>query len=150
MKSLIKFGKEILNLCKKAEIKPIIYGSLAMFYYVKDKSIKVNDVDFLIKEKDFIKLVKVLDKNKIKYKYPKKWHTLIITQGKLKIEFDSIDFWQKGLKPRTKEVVISGLNIRIVSLKDLIKIYKRASRRTNGGPKIVSKMQKKIKVLEII
>ena len=106
---LKEFAKEILELCKKIGVKPIAYGSLVFFGYAKDKKININDIDFLILENTFEKIIKALKKRKIKYNYSEEWHTLQVFNKDLKIEFDSMDFWQKDLphdvevfgKPRT-------------------------------------------------
>src|SRR3989344_783686 len=92
------FASEILEICDKIKVKPILYGSFMIFQYTKNKNLKVNDIDFYIREKDFEKLSKALKNKKINFEYPKKWHTLQASKGKLKIEFDSIDFWNKAKK----------------------------------------------------
>lgn len=130
---LKKFGKQLINICEKAKIKPILYGSYMIFYYTKDKSMRVNDLDFYIKEKDFSKLRKSLENNKLNYEYSKDWHTLQVKKGKLKIEFDSIDFWYKGSKSYIK-LNFEGKVIRALSLDSLRKIYKRASETSKDNP----------------
>lgn len=94
---LKKFCSKILGILSELDITPIAYGSLAYFYYTKDKKIPVNDIDLLISENSFNKIIKVLKHNKIKHKYSAKWHTLQIFEGDLKIELDSVNFWQKNL-----------------------------------------------------
>ena len=61
---LKKFAKEILEICDKINVKPILYGSFMIFKYTKNKNLKVNDIDFYIREKEFNKLLKALKKNK--------------------------------------------------------------------------------------
>jgi len=46
---LIDFCKEIIDICDKQNIKPIIYGNLAVFVYTKNSKMNINDIDMLIK-----------------------------------------------------------------------------------------------------
>ncbi|MDO8564100.1 MAG: hypothetical protein Q7R87_03765 [Nanoarchaeota archaeon] len=129
---LIKFYKILED---KIKIKPILYGSLAYFIYTKDNTIKINDLDFLIRENAFKKIIKFLEKSKIKYHYSKEWHTLQVFKGKLKIEFDSIDFWQKNLSIKFQTVTINNAPIKVITLNNLIAIYKKASKVSKDKPK---------------
>jgi len=82
---LLDFADEILKICKKFKIIPMVYGSLAVFIYTKNKNLKINDIDFLIRENDIKKIISNLEKKKFKYKYSKKWHVLQIFKNRLKI-----------------------------------------------------------------
>lgn len=145
---LMKFGKEIVDICKRAGINPIVYGSLAFFYYTKKKDIKVNDIDFLIPEDSFDKIIEILKKKKIKYVYSPEWHTLQIFKGDLKIELDSTDFWQKDLPKNFKRFNFNNLEIRAVALKSLIKIYKKASEVSKDNPEGNRKKYEMLKKLK--
>jgi len=131
---LVKFSKLIIELCKKLKITPIAYGGLAVFIYTKNEKMNVNDIDFLAYENDIKKIIPILKNKKIKYKYSKKWHVLQIFENNLKVEIDSIDFWQKNPNKRYKKFKINGLEIRVVNLKNLIKLYKRASKTSMNKP----------------
>jgi hypothetical protein len=52
---LIDFYKEISLLLREdiENIEPILYGSYACFIYSKEKNLEINDLDFLVHEKDF-------------------------------------------------------------------------------------------------
>ncbi len=131
---LKEFAIEIIDMCEKIGIKLIAYGSLVFFGYTKNKKINVNDVDFLIPENAFKKIIKVLDKNKIKYNYSKEWHTLQVFKGKLKIELDSRDFWQKDLPNDFEYFSFDGFVVKAVSLNSLKEIYKKASEVSKDNP----------------
>lgn len=131
---LLEFGKEILEVCAEVKIKPILYGSLACFAFLKDNKMKVNDIDFLIREKDFPKLIKKFSELKIKHSYSEEWHVLQVFSGKMKIEFDSRDFWQKSLKEEYIEMDFGRFKTKAVSLKSLKGIYKRASKLSKDNP----------------
>ena len=131
---LEEFCKEIIDICNKLNAEPILYGSLAIFAYKKDKTLNVNDIDLLIPESLFNKIIPILKKGKIRHNYSKKWHTLQIFKNNLKIELDSIEFWQKRL-PKTPQYFNFGeFKIRIVSLNTLKKIYKKASEVSKDNP----------------
>ncbi len=131
---LKKFADETLYFCNKIGILPIAYGSLILFGYTKNDKIVVNDVDFLIPEGAFEKIIKILKKKKIKYNYSKEWHTLQIFKGKLKIELDSIEFWQKNLPKDFEKFNFDGLIVKAVSLNSLKEIYKKASEISKDNP----------------
>lgn len=94
------FCQKFLQICDHLQVVPIIYGSLAFFAYVKDKTIVINDLDFLVPEKFLKKIAKSLSAAKIQSEYSPKWHSIEITDGDLKIEFDSREFWQPGRTTR--------------------------------------------------
>ena len=124
---LVEFCKEIIDLCDEQKIEAIIYGSLAVFVYTKNSNMNVNDIDILIKERDFKKIIKILNERRIRYHYDKRWHVLQILKNDLKLELDSIDFWQKGLARNYEELDLYGKRVKILSLNGLRKVYKKAS-----------------------
>jgi hypothetical protein len=124
-KELASFGKKIIKICKKNKVTPILYGSLAYSIYT-NKKIKVNDLDFYIPEKSFKNIMNSLNKEKITFKYSKEWHTAEINYKNAKVELDSIDFWYTQ-KAKTYSLEFNGEEIKIISLKDLTKVYKTAS-----------------------
>ncbi|MBM3233101.1 hypothetical protein FJZ18_02965 [Candidatus Pacearchaeota archaeon] len=130
---LIKFCKKIVHICKKTGLRPILYGSLALFVYTKNKGLIINDIDILVPEKSFEKLINMLKKERMKYKYSEKWHTLQIIKSDLIIECDSIEFWQEKT-PQLKKLEIHGLKIDIVSKESLVSIYKKAHKKSKDKP----------------
>jgi hypothetical protein len=124
---LKEFCYEIIGLCGKIKVNPVLYGSAAIFAYTQDEKSEVNDFDFLIQEKEFKKIISELEKNGVRYEYSPEWHTLQVFKGKLKIEFDSRDFWQKDLPNDFEMVDFGDLKLKAVSLNTLKKIYKKAS-----------------------
>jgi hypothetical protein len=124
---LLEFANNLIFLCKKLNISPIVYGSLALFAYTQNTKMKVNDVDLFINEREFPKLMKILDKNGIKYNYSKEWHVLQIKKGELKVECDSIEFWQKDLPKVSRVLETKRFKTKMVSKETLAKIYKKAS-----------------------
>lgn len=149
-KKLIPFTKKILSVCKEAGINPVIYGSFAHFYHTRDEKMKVNDIDILIPKRDFPRLVKGLEKNKIKFKYYPA-PGLIIKKGKLKVEVDEVGTGYKTLteKSLSKNIFDKAdfyeVKVRLITLKQLEEIYLIAYNRSREDK---VKILKKIKHLE--
>jgi len=72
-------------------------------------------------------MIKILKQKKIKNRYSRKWHTLIISKRDLRIELDSIEFWQKDLPKKFEYFDFDGLIVKTVSLNNLKRIYKKAA-----------------------
>ena len=151
-KELIPFAQRIIKLLQKNKIPPVIYGSFAHFYHTKDKNMKVNDIDIIIKEKDFKKTVKLLEDNKIKFKYYPEWPGIIIKKAKLKVEIDAIANDYKTIKEKTlfkkngsKIIDFYGIKIGILKLNDLIEMYPITYNRSTEDK---ARIKKKIKNLE--
>jgi hypothetical protein len=142
------FCQEILNICRDLKIKPILYGSLAYFGYTKLEETYVNDIDFLIPENSFTNMIDALKNTNFRYKYSEKWHTLQIFNKGLKIEFDSIEFWQKDLPININKFDFEGLVLNSVSLDNLKTIYKKASEVSKDNPEGYHEKFKKLKELK--
>lgn len=124
---LLKFYKEINEIFRELNIQPTIYGSLAVFVYTKDESMNINDIDVLISEKEFLRIITELEKQNIKYNYNKKWQVLQILKDELKIELDSIERWQPKLSKEYTQIKINNQIIEILNLKSLEKVYLNAA-----------------------
>jgi len=132
---LVEFCKIIYDLCKKLSITPVLYGGLAVFGYTKNRKMTVNDIDFLIPQKWFKKLKRILVKQKIKHTYVAKWHIMQVLKEDLIIEFDALEYWQKDLPRYFQSMNIHGLILKTVNLKALTQIYKHASEISKDNPK---------------
>jgi len=105
-----------------------------LFYYTQNEKLKVNDLDFYVREKDFTNLTNILEKSQIRFKYSPELHTLQVFKGNLKLEFDSIDFWYKGRKELIN-IHVDGIIVKALNLKSLKSIYKRAYERSKDNSK---------------
>ncbi len=149
-KQLIPFAQKTITICKNNKINQVIYGSFSHFYHTRDEDMKVNDIDIMIKNSDFPKVIKLLEKNNIKFKYYPKWETCIVKQGKLRVEIDSVGLGYKTIKEKTifkKSPIVDfyGIKAQILSLKDLEEMYPIAYKRSKDNK---TKILKKIKHLE--
>jgi len=138
---LIPFAQEIIALCKENKISPIIYGSFAHFYYTKDKSLNVNDIDLLIPKKEFPKILKEI-KKKIKAEVILEGGTIIIKKGKIIIELDSSEENELNkLQKNLIQIDFYGTDIKIIGLKDLENIYPIAfNESTRNKGKVLEKI----------
>lgn len=151
-KKLISFAKEIIKICKKNKVNPVIYGSFAHFYHTKDTGMKVNDIDLIIPRNDLKKLIELLEKNKTNFiRCSPKDYSIIIKKGKLKVELDEVG---KGYKTLNEEslsknifcnIDFYGENVRMITLSQLEEIYLIAYNRSRDDK---AKIMKKIKRLE--
>lgn len=149
-KKLVQFAQKIILMCQKNNITPVIYGSFAHFYHTRDKKMKVNDIDLLIPRKDLPKLAKLIEKRGLKMDYLPKWNTLIIEEGKLRVEVDAIGFWYNDLAhdplfKNPEKIDFYGIRINLMSLKNLERLYLIAYKRTKDNK---VKIRKKIRHLE--
>jgi len=119
------FCEQVLDICNKVGITPVAWGGLAYFGYTKDENTVIKDIDLLIPEDSFEKIIRVLEKKKIRYKYSAKWHTLQMFKNDLKIDLDSMDYWYKG--PRDfKDFDFDGLRVKTLGLEGLMSVYEKA------------------------
>lgn len=149
-KKLIPFAQKIMSIFKNNKINFVVYGSFSHSYHTKDENMEVHDIDIMIKNSDFIRVTKLLEKNKIKFKYYPEWETCIIKKGKLKVEIDSVGLGYKTIKEKTifktsPDADFYGVKIKILSLKDLCEMYPIAYNRSKDDK---AKILKKIKHME--
>ena len=151
-KKLIPFAKRIMSICQDAGASPVIYGSFAHFYHTKDESIEVNDLDVIFPKKDLKNLIKIFEKNKIKFtRCSPNDYSVIIKKGKLKVELDDVGAGNKILNENTlskdifDKIDFYGTEVRMITLKQLEDIYPIAYN-CPGEDKV--KIMKKVKHLE--
>ena len=130
---LKKFAQRIFDICKELEIKPVLWGGLAYFAYTKERDYIIKDMDLLVPARSIKKIINILKKRKIKHMYLEDWHSLIISQGNLKVELDPIEWYYSGRK-RFQKCDFDGFIVDMVNLNSLIKMYERASKVSQDKP----------------
>lgn len=139
---LTKFLDEIIEILNQIKVKPIIYGSFAVFTYTKNIKMCVNDIDILFPEKGFNKIIPILNLKKIKYNYDTKWHVLQIIKDDLKIELDSIEFWNSNISKKCEKINLNNKEMLIINLQSLKLIYEKAIKENkNNSKKYISKLK---------
>jgi hypothetical protein len=148
---LIRFGKEIISICKDLGRTPVLYGSMAHFLHTGDKGMNVNDLDFLVPRRTISNVAKELKRRRIKFTPFPKWDGLVITRGSLKIELDAMDstykdtVWHKKLPKDFMDLSIDDVKLKMISLKSMKQLYKIAYARSKDDK---AKIKQKIKRLE--
>jgi hypothetical protein len=121
---LLEFTNEILDICQKLGIVPVLSGSLAVLAFTGDETIQVNDIDLSCKESDFPRIVEYLQCSGIEYRLME-WHVLQLFRGDLKVEFDSQEYWLSDL-PEKHEFLDAGFFIlKVVDFDYLRQLYQR-------------------------
>lgn len=122
-RKLIPFAQKIIQLCKENDIEPVIYGSFAHFYYTKDTTLDINDIDLLIPKKDFQRIFHILQR-KIQAEIILDGGTIVLKQGKLIIELDESEEISEDItKKHYPFINFYGIEVKIIGLKDLEAIY---------------------------
>jgi hypothetical protein len=128
---LLEFGKEILTICSHLDITPILSGSLAVFGYSRNQTMRVNDLDLACSERDFPRLSQALEAQGIAYEL-KEWHVLQVRRDDLKVEFDSVEYWMGDLPEDYDTLMIAGCTFKVVGLASLRELYRRGLVATAG------------------
>lgn len=125
--NLLSFYEILFKLCENLKIKPIVYGSLAYAFYTQDKEISINDIDLLVEEKNFDKIINELGKYSDLTFEITTYNSLKVFLNGVKITFDSIKhyYYDESLLPDFIEVEINNHKFTIVSLDSLKIIYSK-------------------------
>src|SRR3954451_15304873 len=86
---LLAFYLDIVPVCQNLHIPPLLTGSLAVFAYTRNQSLRVNDLDLACPESAFPRLRNTLAVHGMASEV-KAWHVLQIRRDGLKVEVDSL------------------------------------------------------------
>ena len=128
---LLEFCKEIIGICNDLGITPVLNGSLAVFGYTRDQTMRVNDIDLACSEREFPRLSRALAARGIACEL-KEWHVLQARKDDLKVEFDSMEYWMADLPEDYDTLVIGGCAFKVVGLASLRELYRRGLEETAG------------------
>jgi hypothetical protein len=121
---LIEFCKEVLDICNDLSISPVLNGSLAVFVYTHNEDMNVNDVDLSCSEKEFPRIISILEERNISYKL-REWHVLQILKDDLKVELDSMEYWYKDLPIVCETLQMDNYKINMLGLDSLREFYRQ-------------------------
>ncbi len=125
-KPLFCFYKKIYKIFDKLNVEPIVYGGLAYFYYTKDRTIPIKDIDLLVPESDFIRIQEMLDSQKnITYKVMP-WHSIEVFENGMKIDIDSVEHFLDPMSREFNKAIFGDLNLNFLNRDSLINIYEEA------------------------
>jgi len=123
---LLLFSDILFEICKKIEINPVVYGSLAYAFYTQDTDIKINDIDLLVPEKSFASIIKEVKKREdLSYQETDYNSLKIFWNNEIKITFDSIKHYYSNLPNQFNDISINNCRFKIINLYALKEIYQR-------------------------
>ncbi len=121
---LLVFLEEVLLVCSRIGIQPVLCGSLAVLFHTRNSAVDVNDVDLACHEQDLDRLSMALTADGIDCRL-RAWHVLQARRGDLKIDFDSIEHWMSGLSGERKKALIGTCSLLVVGQSDRTDLYRR-------------------------
>src|SRR3954464_10853003 len=93
---LLAFYRDIVPVCQNLHIPPLLTGSLAVFAYTRNQSLRVNDLDLACPDLVFPRFRDALTAQGLAVEV-KAWHVLQVRRDGLKVEFDSLEHWFAGV-----------------------------------------------------
>src|SRR5262245_20365521 len=126
---LLDFYRDITPVCDGMHITPLLSGSLAVFVYTRDQTLRVNDIDLACPEAAFPPLSAALAEHGMEVRV-KAWHVLQVRKADLKVEFDSLEYWFVGVPTDYETLIIDGCVFNVVSLSSLKDLYRRGLEET--------------------
>lgn len=106
---------------------PVVYGSLAYAFYTKDEKININDIDLLVPESSFSRIIAAVKTNPDVTCEETTYHSLKLFRDGVKISFDAIEEYYRGLPRNFVEGKINGIAFRFVPNNALKEVYKRGA-----------------------
>lgn len=124
---LLAFAQAIFSKCAELDVQPVVYGSLAYAFYTKDEKININDIDLLVPESSFSRIIAAVKTNPDVTCEETTYHSLKLFRDGVKISFDAIEEYYRGLPRNFVEGKISGIAFRFVPNNALKEVYKRGA-----------------------
>lgn len=124
---LLAFAQELFLKCVELDVQPVVYGSLAYAFYTKDEKININDIDLLVPESFFLRIMTAA-KNLPDVTYEETtYHSLKLFRDGVKISFDAIEEYYRGLPRNFEEGKINDIAFKLVPQEALKEVYKRGA-----------------------
>jgi len=124
---LLAFAQVLFSMCSELNVQPVVYGSLAYAFYTKDEKININDIDLLVPEASFPRIVAAVKTNPSVTYEETTYHSLKLFRDGVKISFDSIEEYYRDLPCNFMEGKINGIAFRLVPQEALKEVYKRGA-----------------------
>ena len=121
---LVDFLGEVIDICNLLDVEPVLSGSLAVFAFTKNQALSVHDIDLACLEKDFSRIIEVLQENEVEFRL-KEWHVLQVWKEGLKIEFDSMEHWMNDISTDYETLQLENITLKMVNAVDLRELYRR-------------------------
>ncbi len=124
---LLFWGNEVDKLCRQNNIQPIVYGSLAYIFYTHDKGVAINDIDFLVPEDSFLKIIELVKTIPETSCQTTDWHSVIFFKDGYKIECDGIEYYLKNIDFQVITATINGKEFELIDKEALKSVYHQGS-----------------------
>lgn len=121
---LMRFTREVLDVCDDVGIEPVLSASLAVFAYTQNSAMEVHDVDLSCSESQFPRLRRALRARGIDSRITT-WHVLQARKSDLKVDFDATEYWMRDIVERNELAKIGDMRFRMVSIDVLRELYRR-------------------------
>jgi hypothetical protein len=126
---LLAFYKELTPVLDRLQVVPLLTGSLAVFGYTRNQTMRVNDIDLACHEATFPPLCAALVALGMEVRVTA-WHVLQVRKAGLKIELDSLEHWLAGVPADYETLVIDECVFNIITLSSLKELYRRGLEET--------------------
>ncbi len=123
---LLAFLQKLLADQEISELNPIVYGSLAYYFYTKDDTVQINDIDLLINKHAFDKLIAGLNRLGFEHEVTT-YDSIKVFYDDLKISFDAKENYLSELSDQSQEITTVGSKIYVLNKESLISAYKRGA-----------------------
>jgi hypothetical protein len=135
---LLAFYRELTPVCDGLRITPLLTGSVAVFGYTRDRTLRVNDIDLACPEAAFPPLSAALAGLGMEVRVTA-WHVLQVRKAGLKVEFDALEHWLAGVPTDHDTLVIDGCVFNVVRVSSLKELYRRGLEATARQRDVVSR-----------
>lgn len=108
-------------------MKPVVYGSLAYAFYTRDAAVDINDLDVLIEEAAFPRIIAMVAQDSTIRHEATTYHSLKLFRAEAKISFDAKEEYYRDLPDEFVDGRVNGVDLRFVSREALKEVYRRGA-----------------------
>ena len=125
--ALLAFAASTADVCRSLGPEPLVYGSLAYVAHTGDRSLGLNDVDFLAPEILFADLAAYCLSRTVLSHELTTYHSLKVLKGNLKVSFDSIEHYLAGISARRVRCLVDDFSFQAIDRHALAEVYARGA-----------------------
>jgi hypothetical protein len=141
-KEIFKIAQTVFDVLNKTKVEYLLYGSLAVNLLTQDDKSKVNDVDIIVSEGNFPKLMVLLSDPKLELDPKRTAHNIHANHLRIKgydnkpfdLSFDSYEHYFSDREIDIKSYTEKSINdtkVKTINREDPLKVYESVSRK-NG------------------
>lgn len=122
---LLAFGDEVSKICRANNIHPVVYGSLAYIFYTHDETAAINDIDFLVDEGVFEKLMELFGAMPGVSCETTDYHSVKFFRNGCKLAFDAVGHYLADTDFKSAPGIINGKDFELIDEGTLKIAYER-------------------------